>query len=362
MSQNRKSTRQLLAKIPNVPCLYRHKLNETYYGVKKAGRKRKEHSLGTTDRKLAERRLKTWIDDLDRIDARAAKITIAALMEKFLAANKGRAEKTRATNQSIINVFKQTWHHGLNMQVGEIKPSHLNEWLAQHEGRLKNTSYNRYAGFLKQLFEIAIEDRMIAKSPFEVVKTKWKKPQKPIRYVPTIDQFYAIVKDIRLQKHNDNAEDSSDFIQFLGEAGVGQAEASSLTKGDVDWPRKRIRFRRHKTQALFYVPIYNHLKPMMEKLVNRCGADASLETKLFRIKDAKKALAAACHRLEFKNFSQRNIRQVLIRRLWQSGVDYKLISKWQGHQDGGKLIMDTYTEVFGDSDSDYENAQIDKIT
>jgi hypothetical protein len=182
--QNRKSTRQLLAKIPNVPCLYRHKLNETYYGVKKAGRKRKEHSLGTTDRKLAELRLKTRIDDLDRIDARAAKITIAALMEKFLAVKKSRAEKTRATNQSIINVFKQTWHHGLNMQVGEIKPSHLNEWLARHEGRLKNTSYNRYAGFLKQLFEIAIGDRMIAKSPFEVVKTKWKKPQKPIRYVP----------------------------------------------------------------------------------------------------------------------------------------------------------------------------------
>jgi hypothetical protein len=149
MSQNPKSTRQLLAKIPNVPCLYRHKLNGTYYGVKKTERKRKEHSPGTTDRKLAERRLKRWIDELDRIDAKAAKITIEALLEKFVAVNKGRAAKTRATNQSIINVFKQTWRHGLNMQVGEIKPSHLSEWLAQHEERLKNTSYNRYAGFLK---------------------------------------------------------------------------------------------------------------------------------------------------------------------------------------------------------------------
>jgi integrase len=362
MSQNRKSTRQLLAKIPNVPCLYRHKLNGNYYGAKKIGRKRKEHSLGTADRKLAERRLKAWIDDLDRIDAKAAKITIEALLEKFVAVNQGRASKTRATNQSIINVFKQTWRHGLNMQVGEIKPSHLNEWLAQHEGRLKHTTYNRYAGFLKQLFEIATQDKMIATSPFQAVKTKWKKPQKPVRYVPTIDQFYTLVKEVRSQKHNDDAEDSADFIQFLGEAGVGQAEASSLTKGDVDWQRNRIRFRRHKTQAVFYVPIYNHLKPLLEKLTNHCGVDAALETKLFQIKDAKKALAAACRRLEFKNFSQRSIRQALIRRLWQSGVDYKLISKWQGHQDGGKLIMDTYTEVFGDSDSDYEKAQLDKIT
>lgn len=39
-------------------------------------------------------------------------------------------------------------------------------------------------------------------------------------------------------------------------------------------------------------------------------------------------------------------------RLWKSGVDKKLIAKRQGHQDGGQLIMDTYTEVFGGDDAD----------
>ena len=79
------------------------------------------------------------------------------------------------------------------------------------------------------------------------------------------------------------------------------------------------------------------------------------------MKDAKRALAAACRRLKFKHFTQRNIRQALIRRLWQSGVDYKLIAKWQGHQDGGKLILDTYTEVFSANDAEYEAAQLAKI-
>ena len=54
----RLTTRQLLAKIPNVPCLYRHRINGTYYGIKKLQGKEKDHSLDTTDRKLAERRLK----------------------------------------------------------------------------------------------------------------------------------------------------------------------------------------------------------------------------------------------------------------------------------------------------------------
>ena len=48
-------------------------------------------------------------------------------------------------------------------------------------------------------------------------------------------------------------------------------------------------------------------------------------------------------------------------RLWKSGVDKKLIAKWQGHQDGGQLIMDTYTEVFGSDDDTYEVQQLAKL-
>jgi integrase len=207
------------------------------------------------------------------------------------------------------------------MPVAEIKPSQLNEWLAQHEGRLKNTSYNRYVKLLKQLFEIAVQNRIIADSPVARTKTRWEKPQKPIRHVPTQAQFEAIVQDIRCQELHAEAEGSADFVQFLGEAGVGQAEAGSLTLGDVDWKCGLIRFRRHKAQAVSCVPTYTHLRPLLEKLANRCGTDAVPETHLLQLKEAKKALAAACRRLHFKDFCQRNIRQGLIRRLWQSGVD-----------------------------------------
>jgi len=150
-------------------------------------------------------------------------------------------------------------------------------------------------------------------------------------------------------------------LEFLGLAGLGQAEASSLTWGDVDLAKGRLSVRRHKTQVLFYVPIYPHLKPLIERLYRKHPAPPSPEEKVLRINDGKKALKAACARLSLGNFSQRNLRQVLIRRLWQSGVDYKLISKWQGHQDGGKLILDTYTEVFGAKDADYEQQQLLKI-
>jgi hypothetical protein len=41
-------------------------------------------------------------------------------------------------------------------------------------------------------------------------------------------------------------------------------------------------------------------------------------------------------------------------------VDVKIIAQWQGHRDGGKLIMSIYTEVFGSSTASYESTQLAK--
>jgi hypothetical protein len=36
---------------------------------------------------------------------------------------------------------------------------------------------------------------------------------------------------------------------------------------------------------------------------------------------------------------------MFITRAIQLGVDVKVIAQWQGHRDGGKLILDTYSHV-----------------
>jgi integrase len=357
-----KSTRQQLEKVPQVPCLYRHSLSRRYYGIKKVGGKRKEHSLSTTDRQLAERRLKVWIAGLGKVDREVEHLTLRELIVKLQKQNQGKADKTRATDASIVRKLEETWPYDLDMRVSDIRTSQLNEWLALHEKRLKHTSYNRYAGFLKQLFAIAVDDRVIVESPVDKLKTSWKRPQTPKRHVPTIAQFQAIVNHIRNQPLSDTAKDTADFVEFLGLAGVGQAEAAALTWGDIDWKAENICIRRRKTQKLYYVPFYPHLKFLLNQLNHKKPRGTSPSTKVFKIKDAKGALRGACERLKFNPpFSQRNIRQCLIQRLWQAGIDVKLISKWQGHQDGGKLILDTYTETFGSGDASYVEKELDKL-
>jgi integrase len=343
--------------------LYRHTPSGRYYGCKKVLGRRKERSLGTTDRKIAERRLKEWIANLGKVDTEVEKTTLKDLNKRFIAVSQGKSDSTLGIITSITEEFENWWPYGADPEVRNIRPSHIEEWLALHERRLKNTSYNRYAGVLKQVFEMAVNDRIIAESPFDRVRTRWKKPQTPVRRVPTLEQFQAIVASVRAEKRSHGAKESADFIEFLGLAGVGQAEASSLTWGDVDFAKGQMSFRRHKTDRLFTVPIYPHLRPLLERLRQEAeeGKSAQPKMRVLKIDNARKSLAGACVRLRLPHFSQRNLRQCLIMRLWKSGVDKKLIAKWQGHQDGGQLILDTYTEVFGSDDEAYEAQQLAKL-
>jgi hypothetical protein len=59
------------------------------------GRKRSpgsegEKSLGTSDRKIAERRLKAWIDSLDRVVPEVEKMNLEDIFSRLMAVNAGR--------------------------------------------------------------------------------------------------------------------------------------------------------------------------------------------------------------------------------------------------------------------------------
>lgn len=44
-------------------------------------------------------------------------------------------------------------------------------------------------------------------------------------------------------------------------------------------------------------------------------------------------------------YGHRSFRRTFITRAIERGVDVKVIAAWQGHSDGGKLILDTQSHV-----------------
>src|SRR4029077_14969690 len=172
-----------------------------------------------------------------------------------------------------------------------------NLWLSRYH--FGPVSRNLHLACIKEILAMAVGDGIIAVSP--AANLKKVKLEKPIRRTPTLEQFNTIVQSIRSQEFNGHdADESADFVEFLGLAGLGQAEASALTWDDIDWKREQITTFRHKTKSGFAIPLYPQLRPLLER---RRVQRSPGETHVFRIKDAKRAIAAACKRLKLPPYS-----------------------------------------------------------
>jgi integrase len=318
-------------------CLYRYSSNGVYYArIKRAGKESKR-SLRTTDRALAQRRLRDLRDEQQQVDPAQGNLTLAQLCDHWLATKRNAKPKTLQQKTHAAQQIKTRWPGGATQRVRDVAPSQADLFLAQVKGGA--SSQNGFVTVLRELFDFAVRDNCIAKNP--CAHLKFRKRDKPIRLTPTFEQFKAIVADVRTQPFNADAQDSADFLEFLGRAGLGQAEAGSLTRPDVDFGAGHIITFRHKTSAGFAVPIFPQLRPLLERLCE----EKSNGDNIFKVRDAKKALAGACRRLGYPPFSQRSLRRMFITRAIENGVDVKVIAEWQGHKDGGKLILDTYSHV-----------------
>ena len=294
-------------------------------------------SLRTADRALAQRRLRDLRDEQQYVDPSRGNLTLAQLCDRWLATKQNAKPKTLEGKTYVVQQIKTRWPGGATQRLRDIAPSQADMFLAQF--KFSASSHNAFVTVLRELFEFAVRDNCIAKSPS--AHLKFRRREKPIRLTPTYEQFKAILADVRAQPFNADAEDSADFLEFLGLAGLGQAEAGSLTRADINFDADQLITFRHKTSRGFAVPIFPQLRPLLERL---CEGKANGDH-VFNVRNAKKALAGACRRLGLPAFSQRSLRRMFITRAIELGVDVKVVAQWQGHRDGGKLILDTYSHV-----------------
>jgi integrase len=323
-------------------CLYRYSSNGVYYGRIRVEGKEIKRSLETTDRELAKRKLARFKDEQRQIDRSQGKLALAELCDRYLRTIQHQKPKTVERKKCIVGRIKSDWTTGKLTQVSKVRPSDVDLWLssvAERANRFGSASRNLHISCVKEVFALAVRDRIIPVSP--ALHLRSAKRENPIRVTPTFEQFNAIIADVRAQVFNADAHHSADFLEFLGLAGLGQAEVGSLRRCDVDLEAGRIITFRHKTTTGFAIPIFPQVRPLLERL---CEGKFNGE-RIFKIADAKKALAGACRRLGLPAFSQRSFRRMFITRAIERGVDVKVIAEWQGHKDGGKLILQTYSHV-----------------
>jgi integrase len=369
-TQSEGKNRGTFAMLDNVaPNLFRHRENQSYWGVKKMNGKRIVHALDTADRKTADGKLSEWLADLKKVDPGNRDMTLAMLLKKYEAARTDIAHSTQVGEQGRIAKFRELFPLPMETLVARVHNSDIAAWVGLVGKNKRPSTRNQYRAFVRALFDFAVSDAVIVKNPFDPKIIRTAKREPVTRLIPSPQEFEQIIAEIRqpswkLEKGKRGGQrpmyqhDSADFAEFLGRAGVGQAEAGSLTWADIDEEREVIHYLRKKTKRAFNTPIFPWLKPLLARL--RADAGPNPHGQVFKVKDVKKALHGATERLGLPHFTQRNLRAMRIKRLWEQGVDVKVIAQWQGHRDGGTLIMTTYTQVFGSNAESYERAQLAK--
>ena len=326
-------------KVPRTIGLYEYVPSGTYYAKVRRGGVHIRESLKTTDLAFAKRKLETLKTRLDRTDPRYGKISFMSWLKDVYMPTLRGSESTLADKGRIVERIKRTWLAARTQPMRELKPSDVSRWLADQYGDWSASYYNSALALVRDSLEKAKNDAVIVTNPAEGIE--WRKRKRPVRLTPTWEQFKAIIADVRAQVFNADAQESADFLEACGLMGLGQAELAGMKREHIDLDSGRIIVYRFKTDTGFVIPVYPQARALIERL---CKGKKSGQF-LFPIGGARKALSNACERLELPPFTHRSLRRMFIVRAIELGIDVKVIAEWQGHKDGGKLILDTYSHV-----------------
>ncbi len=190
------------------PCLYRYREGK-YYALLKQGGKQIRRSLETHDLPLARRKLVELRKDLETTDPTLAARTLEKHAERFLKTITG-AESTQYIIKLNIGKLLSGWPKDASRVLGKIRAGDCKEWIAKYPD-LSASTINHMITDARRFFDMAVSDGVIPRSPMAGIT--YRKPPELTRLTPTLEQFEAIVADLRSQKAKSLSENEGREIK-----------------------------------------------------------------------------------------------------------------------------------------------------
>jgi integrase len=250
---------------------------------------------------------------------------------------------TRHYWKQVFVALVKSWPGLADRELRRITKTDCNEWARRFRKVASPTRYNNTLAGLRHVFDVAIEAGIIYGNPAA------KLERVPVRAkhlaLPSREQFLHLVEAV---EHAGAwcSRDCADLLRGLAFTGIRKGEAAQLEWRDVDFEAGEILVRGDpetgtKNWTVRRVPMIPDARALFERMRSE-RADEALNEKVFRVREAQKAISGACKRLGTSRITHHDLRHLFATICIESGVDIPTVSRWLGHRDGGALAMKTY--------------------
>jgi integrase len=349
--------------------LVRHK-SGGYYARAFAGGKEIWKSLKTSHFSVAQSKLADFLKEQRErkatIDSsRTGKMTFADALEIHLGkvADDVSAKRTKATTEhywkQIFAALAKSWPDLSDRNVRKVSAAECQGWARKFAKVASPTRFNNTLAGLRHVFDVAVDAAVIYSNPAA------KLERIPVRQkqlsLPSASQFTELLESIRAAG-GWCSRACADFVEGLATTGIRKRDAGELEWRDLDFEVGETVVRGDletgtKNWAVYRVPMIPPARQLFERMRAE-RADEPLTEKVFQVREAQKAIDAACKKLEITRITHHDLRHLFATVCIESGVDIPTVSRWLNHKDGGTLAMKTY----GHLRNEHSISQAQKVT
>lgn len=203
------------------------------------------------DLSLREKEKQIQKDLEDMISTSGGDMTVWALVEKYTSQRKGMRHTTRAGYKTVLNVLaKEDFGR---KRIKDVRLSDAKEWLIQLQANGKGySSIQTIRGVVRPAFQMAVDDDLIRKNPFEFHLSTVVVNDSVTREAITRKQERQYLEFVKNDKHFSRYYDA---IYILFHTGLRISEFCGLIKEDIDLKEGKLRVERQlqRTRDMQYI-------------------------------------------------------------------------------------------------------------
>ena len=204
------------------------------------------------DLSLREKERQIHQDQFNQVVPNGGDLTVLELVEKYLSLKVNVRHNTQANYNFVLNIIRKEDFGKL--RIDRVKQSDAKAWLIKMQkvdGRGYSTIHT-VRGVVRPAFEMALQDDLIRKNPFQFELATVIVNDSVIREAITRAQERAFLNFIQNDSHYSKYYDG---IYILFNTGLRVSEFCGLTIGDIDFKKKRIRINHQlqRTSKMEYI-------------------------------------------------------------------------------------------------------------